>query len=159
MEQVLEFINNNLLLTGGLVASLFFVLFTEFRRQARQGTDLSVADAISLINADGEVLDIRNPEAFEKGHIAGSRNLTADQVDNNEDRLAALKDKKILIACENGMRCGRVVSDLRKKGYTDIYALRGGIAAWQQDNLPLVSSRKAKKDKKDKKSKKNKATS
>jgi rhodanese-related sulfurtransferase len=26
---------------------------------------------------------------------------------------------------------------LRKKGFTEAFALRGGIAAWQQANLPL----------------------
>ncbi|MFK8052351.1 MAG: rhodanese-like domain-containing protein [Woeseiaceae bacterium] len=147
MEQILEFTNNHLILTAGLVASLFFLIFTEYRLQARQGTDLSVADAIRLINDDGQVLDIRNAESFEKGHIAGARNLTAEQVDGNEDRLTALKDKKVLIACESGMRCSKVVADLRKKGYNDIFALKGGIAAWQQDNLPLVSTKKSKKPK------------
>ncbi len=150
MEQLVEFTNNNLWLTAGLVGSLFLVIFTEFRLQSRAATDLSVADAIRLINDDAQVLDIRPAEAFEKGHIAGAKNLTADQVEGNEDRLAALKDKKIIIACQNGMQCSRVVSDLRRKGYGDVFALKGGIAAWQQDNLPLVSSRKSKSQKKNK---------
>ena len=29
---------------------------------------------------------------------------------------------------------------LRKKGFADAFALRGGIAAWQQANLPLEKS-------------------
>ena len=152
MEQVLEFTNNHLMLTAGLVASLFFLLFTEFRLKARQGTDLAVPDAVRLINDDAVVLDIRSKEDFDRGHIAGARNLTPDQVDGNEDRLSALKGKKILIACDNGLRCGRVVADLRKKGYEDIFALKGGIAAWQQDSMPLVSAKKSSKKNKKKKS-------
>ncbi|MEM7762434.1 MAG: rhodanese-like domain-containing protein [Pseudomonadota bacterium] len=150
MDQLLEFTNNHLLLTGGLVASLFFLIFTEARLRARAGSDLTPADAIRLINADAQVLDIRPAEAFEKGHIAGARNLTPDQVDGNEDRLSALKDRSILITCDTGMRGSRVVADLRKKGYENIFALKGGIAAWQQDSLPLVSGKKSKKDKKKK---------
>lgn len=153
MQQLIEFTNNNLLLTGGLVASLFLLLFTEFRIKARALTDLSVADAIKLINDDAQVLDIRSPDDFAKGHIAGARNLTADQMEASEDRLSDLKDKKVIVACQTGMQCSRVVGDLRKKGYTDVFALRGGIAAWQQDNLPLVSGRKSKSRSKDKKKK------
>lgn len=152
MEQLLEFTNNHLWLTAGLVASLFLVIFTEFRLQSRAGTDLGVADAIRLINDDAQVLDIRSPDEFAKGHIAGARNLTADQVGADDNKLESLKDRKIIVACQNGMQCSRVVGDLRRKGYGDVFALKGGIAAWQQDNLPLVSGRK-KSPKKQKKAK------
>lgn len=150
MEQIVEFTNNHLILTAGLVASLFFVLFTEFRLASRKGSDLSVAEAIRMINDDAQVLDIRSPEAFAKGHIAGARNLTPEQMSNSQERLESLRDKNILIACDTGMRCSRVVDDLRKKGYQQVFALKGGIAAWQQDKLPLVSSGKSKQRRKGK---------
>ena len=153
MEQLVEFTNNHLLLTAGLVGSLFLVIFTEFRLQSRAATDIGPADAVRMINDDAQIIDIRPAEAFDKGHIAGARNLTADQVGTNEDRLEALKGKSIIVACETGLQCSRVAADLRRKGYGDIYALKGGIAAWQQDGMPLVSGKKSKKDKKDKKRK------
>jgi rhodanese-related sulfurtransferase len=34
---------------------------------------------------------------------------------------------------------------LRKAGINEVYGLRGGIAAWTQANLPLVTSKKTKK--------------
>ncbi|MEO0574647.1 MAG: rhodanese-like domain-containing protein [Pseudomonadota bacterium] len=156
MEQLLEFTNNNLLLTGGLVASLFLVIATEMRLATRGKTDLDTATAIGLINADASVIDIRPAESFNAGHIAGSRNVTADSLSSNEDRLADLKDKKIIITCASGMQCSRVVNTLRKKGYDNVYALRGGLASWQQDKLPLVSATKSK-NKKKKKNKDKKA--
>ena len=142
MEQLLEFTNNHLWLTAALVGSLFLVIFTEFRLQSRAATDLSPADAVRLINDDGQVIDIRPAEQFAAGHIAGARNLTPDQVGSNEDRLAALKGKQIIIACQTGMQCSRVVADLRRKGYGDVYALKGGIAQWQQDGMPLVGGKR-----------------
>ncbi|MEL6948858.1 MAG: rhodanese-like domain-containing protein [Pseudomonadota bacterium] len=153
MEQVVEFTNNHLWLTAALVGSLFLVIFTEFRLQAGAGINLTTADAVQLINNDGQVIDIRPAEAFAAGHIAGARNLTADQVGSNEDRLEALKGSKLIVACQNGLQCGRVVADLRRKGYGDVFALKGGIAQWQQDGLPLVSGKKKQGGKKDKKRK------
>ena len=147
MEQILEFTNNHLLLTSALLGSLFLVLFTEYRLLSRRGFDLTVAQAVALINNDAAVIDIRSPENFSKGHIAGARNLTADQVNNSEERLSALKGSKVLVACDTGMQCGRVVSELRKKGYQDVYSLKGGIHAWQQDKMPLVAKDKSRKGK------------
>ncbi|MEL6869682.1 MAG: rhodanese-like domain-containing protein [Pseudomonadota bacterium] len=143
MEQLIEFTNNNLLLTGGLVTSLFLVIATEWRLATTGKTDLDTASAINLINDDATVIDIRSPEAFAAGHIAGARNVTADSLASNGDRLSDLQGKKIIIACERGMQCSKVVSELRKKGYGDVYALRGGVMAWQQDKLPLVTARKS----------------
>lgn len=148
MEQLVEFTNNHLWLTAALVGSLFLVIFTEFRLQSSSGVNVSPADAVQLINNDGQVIDIRPAEAFAAGHIAGARNLTPDQVGSNEDRLDALKGSKLIIACQNGLQCSRVVSDLRRKGYGDVFALKGGIAQWQQDGMPLVAGRKKQKDKK-----------
>ncbi|MEM9172495.1 MAG: rhodanese-like domain-containing protein [Pseudomonadota bacterium] len=148
MEQLLEFTNNHVLLTGALVSSLFLVIFTEYRRVARAGTDLEVAQAIALINDDAQVIDIRPAEVFDKGHIAGARNVTADSLSNNEDRLTDLQGKNLIVACDSGMQCSRVVSSLRAKGYENVFALKGGIAAWQQEKLPLVSRKKKSKGKK-----------
>ncbi|MEM6818220.1 MAG: rhodanese-like domain-containing protein [Pseudomonadota bacterium] len=154
MGQLVEFTNNNLLLTAGLVMSLFFVLYTEFRQQASAGIDLGVTDVIRMINNDAAVVDIRPADQFEKGHIAGARNLTPDQVTESEDRLSGLAGRDIIIACQSGLQCGRMVSSLRKKGYDRVFSLKGGIDAWTQEKLPLVDSLKRKgKKRKDKKRK------
>ncbi len=153
MEQLVEFTNNHLMLTAALVGSLFLVIFTEFRLQTRTATDLPPTMAVQVINDNGQVIDIRSPDEFAQGHIAGARNLTPEQMGANADRLEALKGKRLIIACQNGIQCSRVVADLRRKGYGDVFALKGGIAAWQQDGMPLVSGKRSKKRKKDKKGK------
>ena len=154
MGQLVEFTNNHLLLSAGLVASLFFVLYTEFQLQATAGINLSAPDAIRLLNQDAVVVDIRPAEQFQKGHITGARNLTPDEVTTSEDRLKGLSGKDIIIACQTGMQCGRVVGSLRKKGYDRVYSLKGGIDAWTAEKLPLVDTGKRKsKGKKDKRKK------
>lgn len=149
MEQLLEFTNNHLLLTGGLVASGFLLLFSEYKLQAGSGSNLSVAEAIKMINEDAQVLDIRSAEAFAKGHITGAKNLPADQVDGDSPKLSGLEGKRIIVTCDTGTQCSRAVATLRAKGYENVFSLKGGLAAWTEDKLPLVSARK--KNKKGKK--------
>lgn len=153
MEQLLEFTNNHLILTGGLVLSLFYLLFTEFSLQSMAGVDLSVPEAITRINQDAVVVDIRPAEQFAKGHITGARNLTADQLTENDDRLSDIAGKEVILTCQTGMQCSRVVSSLRKKGYDQVYSLKGGIDAWTQEKLPLVDTGKRRGKRKDKRKK------
>ena len=144
MSQLVEFTNQHLLLTGGLVASLFLVLYTEFRLRANAGVELTPVDAVRRLNDNAVVLDIRPAEQFARGHIAGARNLTPDQVTASEDRMSDLEGRDVIVACQSGIQCGRVVSSLRGKGYDRVFSLKGGIAAWEQDKLPLVADRKGK---------------
>jgi rhodanese-related sulfurtransferase len=57
------------------------------------------------------------------------------------------KTKPIVAVCDAGMTSGRAVTQLRKAGFEKVYGLRGGINAWQQSGLPLVTAKKTGKKK------------
>lgn len=147
MEQYLEFTANHPLLVGALLLSLFLVVFSELKRKARGVTNLEPQDAVKLINADAVVIDLRSPEAFAKGHIVNARNIPADELSEKQDVLEKFKSRPIVAVCDAGMTSSRTVDKLRKSGLENVFGLRGGIAAWQQANLPLVTSKKTRKKK------------
>ena len=62
----------------------------------------------------------------------------------NEDKYKKFKTRPILAVCETGMTSSRAVDTLRKAGLESVYGLKGGIAAWTQANLPLVTTKKTK---------------
>jgi rhodanese-related sulfurtransferase len=45
------------------------------------------------------------------------------------------------------MTSTRAADKLRKAGFESVYGLKGGITAWTQANLPLVTGKKTKKKK------------
>lgn len=145
MEQYLEFSANHPLLVGGLVLSFFLVIFSELRRKSRGVLSLEPHQAVKLINADAVVIDLRSQEAFARGHIVNSRNIPFDELAANSDAIGKLKSKAIVAVCDAGMTSTRAVDQLRKSGLENVFGLRGGIAAWTQANLPLVTSKKTKK--------------
>jgi len=59
--------------------------------------------------------------------------------------LEKYKSKPVVAVCDAGTTSGKAVQLLQKAGVTDVYGLRGGIAAWTQANLPLVTAKKTKK--------------
>ena len=145
MEQYLEFIGNHTLLVGGLVFTFFLLLFTELKRKALGVHSVEPQDAVRLINNDAVVIDLRSAEAFARGHIVNAKNIPFDELSARGDALDKYKSKPIVAVCDAGTTSGKAIQLLQKAGVKDVYGLRGGIAAWSQANLPLVTSKKTKK--------------
>jgi len=147
MNTYLEFSQNHTLLVSALVISLFVLLFTELRRKAQGVTNIEPQDAVKLINADALVLDLRSSESFARGHIVSARNVSSDELSTNEDKYTKNKSRPILVLCDAGVTSAKAVDTLRKAGAENVYGLKGGIAAWTQANLPLVTAKKTRKSK------------
>jgi len=143
----LEFATNHTLLVTALLFSFFLVIFTELRRQASGMTNVEPQAAVKLINADAVVLDLRSADSFALGHIVNAKNIPFDELEANKDKIDKYKSRPIIAVCNQGVTSTRVVKSLRKTGAENVYGLKGGITAWTQANLPLVTAKKTKRKK------------
>jgi rhodanese-related sulfurtransferase len=144
MTTYLEFASNHLLLVSGLLLSFFLVVFMELKRKAGGIINLEPTEVVKLLNADAVVIDLRSAEAFARGHIVNAKNIPHDELEANQDKIDKLKTKSIVAVCESGTTSSRVVAALRKAGNESVYGLRGGVNAWTQASLPLVTAKKTK---------------
>ena len=144
MDTYLEFIGNHMLLITGLLASFFLLVFTELQRKARGVISVDPQEAVKLINADAAVVDFRTAEAFSRGHIVNAKNIPQDELDEKLQKLERFKGKPILAVCDAGLSSAKVVTKLRAQGMDNVYGLKGGLNAWSEASLPLVSSKKTK---------------
>ncbi len=144
MDTYLEFASNHPILVTALLISFFLLVFTELRRKAQGITNVEPQDAVKLINADALVIDLRSSEAFARGHIVNARNIPSDELAANKERYMKYKSRPILAVCDTGTVSSRAVDTLRKAGLESVYGLKGGITAWTQANLPLVTAKKTK---------------
>ena len=100
------------------------------------------AQLTALINRDNAlVVDLRSPGEFEKGHIAGSKNVQPSQFDPEHKQLAAAKALPVVLVCRVGQTASGAAKRLRKAGFAQVSVLEGGIQAWQAADLPLVKGR------------------
>lgn len=107
-------------------------------RRGSGGASVSTLEATQLINRqDALILDVRNAEEFQKGHILNARNIPLSQLDARHSDIARHKEKPVIVACESGSRSGAAAAVLRKQGFAQVFSLSGGIAAWQQAGLPV----------------------
>jgi len=92
------------------------------------------------------VLDVRTPQEYQRGHIAGAVNINYYDPDFQK-RLAKLDtNKTYLVYCHSGHRSGLAVKVMEKLHFRHIYDLQGGMIQWQAKKLPLVRGNSAPKD-------------
>ena len=69
---------------------------------------------------------------------AGSRNVAPSQFDPESKQLASAKALPIVLVCQSGITVAGAAKRLKSAGFERVHVLEGGIAAWQQAELPLV---------------------
>lgn len=75
-----------------------------------------------------QLIDVREPNEFDAGHIIGARNIPLSQL---RMRLKELRpDLPVYLYCQSGMRSGRAAQFLYRKGYKDLTQLKGGFKGW-----------------------------
>lgn len=144
MDQILEFTGNNTVLVVLLMISLFVLVFSELRRKASGLVAVDPIAAVALINNDGVVLDLRSNESFARGHIVNARNVPYDELEAHKTKLEKFKNKPIVAVCDAGITSNRAVAALRESGFASAYGLKGGMTAWGQAGMPVVTAKKTK---------------
>ncbi len=134
---LLKFAADNIFLIAVAVISGGMLLWPLFRRGVG-GSSISTLEATQLINHQGAlVLDVREPEEFQKGHILNARNLPLGQVEARAGEIEKFKEKPVIVACATGNRSASAAAILRKRGFARVVNLSGGISAWTQAGLPV----------------------
>lgn len=75
-----------------------------------------------------QLIDVREPNEFDNGHILGARNVPLTQFKMRKQEIR--KDKPVFLYCQNGTRCSRAATILKKNGCQDLYMLKGGFKQW-----------------------------
>jgi rhodanese-related sulfurtransferase len=140
MDRLLEYFSKHALLAGTALVALSAALGYELWLRAQSLGALSPQEAIRLMNQGATVLDLRAAEAFAAGHIAGARNFDAAQLPGAAEALKKNKDRALILYCAQGNTAAQAVRALTRQGYSQVFNLRGGIAAWRAENLPLARS-------------------
>ena len=124
---------------GGITLAL---IYNEIAGRLSGFRRLGPAQLTALINRDNAlVVDVRPIVDFEKGHIAGSKNVQMSQFDPENKQLAPAKAVPVVLVCKAGETATGAAKRLRKAGFTNVNVLEGGIQAWQGADLPLVKGR------------------
>jgi glyoxylase-like metal-dependent hydrolase (beta-lactamase superfamily II)/rhodanese-related sulfurtransferase len=118
-------------LLGEAAACVPFMSLAELRAQVEQGRD------------DLIVLDVRERDAYEAGHVPGARLLPRGQLELRVNQELPDPTRRILVCCELGFISTLATATLRQMGFSCAVALDGGMRAWREAGYPMKAGRES----------------
>ncbi|WP_147802599.1 rhodanese-like domain-containing protein [Alkalicoccus halolimnae] len=76
-----------------------------------------------------QYVDVRTPAEFKNNHIRPFKNLPLHQLGSKSEKLS--KEEEVILICQSGMRSSRGAKMLKKKGFTKVTNVKGGMNAWK----------------------------
>ena len=92
---------------------------------------ITAEEAKKIMNSGEEhsILDTREQDEFDEGHIPGAILIPYTEIENKAEAMLPDKDKLILVYCRSGRRSKIAAESLSKLGYTNVKEF-GGIIDW-----------------------------
>ena len=140
--RLLAFAGDNQMLVMIFIGLTMAIVYTEFSRLTSGFKAVDPAGLTALINREDALLvDVSATTDFEKGHIAGAKNVQMSQFDAENKVLAKVRELPVAVVCRTGTVSSDAARKLAKAGFKQVHWLDGGIAAWVQAQLPLVKGK------------------
>ena len=138
MSRFVEYTTNHPFLVAAAASLAVLAIVIELRSRARGFAAIGPQDAVRLVNAGALVVDVRDQNAYETGHIIDARSIPAAELAGKAETLKKFKEKPVVVYCDNGFGAANAAKALKALGFTKVVSLRGGLASWLQENLPVV---------------------
>ncbi|MEO8147827.1 MAG: nitrophenyl compound nitroreductase subunit ArsF family protein [Bacteroidia bacterium] len=138
-----------IILTLTAVASIFIMSCNSNSSQKNfvsEKETFTPKEAAEILKGNALLIDVREPdELVEQSYdVKNSINIPLDSIESKTNSIP--KDKQVILACQKGGRSQQAYDLLKKKGFTNIANLEGGMNAWDEAGLPTetgVTEKKA----------------
>ena len=120
-------------LSGGIMAWLMSGRVVE---QLEQISPQQLAKALEKSNL--RIIDVRTPAEWQDSRIKWAEHFPLSDI-LAEALPKAEKDEALVLQCGSGYRSNIAASIMRQAGYTHVKSLAGGIFAWSNAGLPVVT--------------------
>ena len=109
--------------------------------EARQHIDeVSPEAAETLMREADAVIDVREPDEYQSGHIPGAINIPRGLLEfrlSNSPELAA-RDLNVMLYCKTSGRAALAARILADMGYLQVRSIEGGYDAWHEAGKPIA---------------------
>ena len=114
------------IIIGILVVIIAYMVVTMLRLR-KAVTNLTQEEFIKGYRK-AQLIDVREQKDFDAGHILGARNIPYSQLRQRHKEIRP--DLPAYFYDQNGGKSARAALLLKKKGYTKLYQLQGGLRQW-----------------------------
>lgn len=138
--EIIPFIKNHPIIILAWVVLFAVILYMSFKIRFSKVKFISNAQTIHFMNKlNGIVVDLRSADNFKRGHITEAYNILPVDINNGSIKaIEKFKESPIVVLDDNGLTATKAGETLIKQGFTQVYALKDGMAGWNGENLPLT---------------------
>ena len=99
--------------------------------------DITSRDAKALLDRNKNIylLDVRTPQEYSQGKLAGSVLIPIGEFERRVGEVP--KNKTIIVYCAVGSRSKPVANFLAQRGHKDVYNMTDGIVGWYRNKFPI----------------------
>jgi len=103
-------------------------------------TEISPQDAAAKLNSgDAVVVDVRDQDEWDEGHIPGAIHMTRGTMELDIEEKVPDQKAMIICHCGGGGRSALAAETLQKMGYKSVRSMAGGLKAWKAAGLPTTT--------------------
>lgn len=88
---------------------------------------IPIADAATVLSADAQLVDVREPDEVAHGTLPGARNIPLGELPARIGELDP--SQRVVLLCRSGARSNRAAEYLASAGFGDVANLQGGMMA------------------------------
>ena len=108
--------------------------FRELLQQAKaEIREVDTAGGEQLLAEGWTLLDVREPDEYEQGAIAGSVHIPRGQLESSIENRIADRSTPVVAMCAGGVRSAFAAVTLEQMGYTDVVSMDGGFNKWKDE--------------------------
>ena len=141
MNQFIPFIIKHWVMWLALVVVIVLLIMEETRKNVKGVRKISPQEVVNLMNHENaKVIDVRSAEEFAKGHLTDAVSMPIADLEKNINKLNKFKTKPVIVVCNTGQASLKAGLTLTQQGFTQVYAIAGGINGWSKSGLPLTKN-------------------
>ena len=103
--------------------------------------EVSVAQARALAEAGAAVVDVREADDWQAGHVAGAVHIPRGFLELRIEERVPDRGRAVVLYCAGGTRSALAARSLHELGYPEAVSLAGGFGRWQEAGAPVVVPR------------------
>ena len=102
--------------------------------------EVSIEEVKKMIDKKEDIilLDVRDREEYETGHIPGAINISRGSLDFKVHLIIPDKTRRIIVYCGLDLRSPLATKSLNDLGYRKTINMIGGLKAWKEAAYPIV---------------------
>jgi len=104
----------------------------------RNITETSPADAGAKLNSGEVIVDVRDKDEWDEGHIPGALHMSRGTIELDIEEKVPETNAMIICHCGGGGRSALAAESLQKMGYKNARSMAGGFKAWKAAGLPTT---------------------